>query len=261
MSIQQNKIRAIIEKIWSKVKEPKAMSGDGIVDAIDDVYEAGENNGIDEMFETILGHRNYEVGHSYAFDSWAFSKKTFKPKQTIKFIGTVTGAFYMAKSINEEPIDLATLEKETGIMLDFSEATTVASAFWNCTAFSSLGTIDVSNTTGAIYQMFYSNGANGGKILKWIEKFIVSENTLFNLTFQGGQVEHCIFVGTIGQNGLNLSQCDLDYESVISAVNCLKDYSQDTSGTVWKVNFGTKNLDLLSDEEKLMITNKGWDYA
>ncbi len=258
MSIQQNKIRAIIEKIWSKVKEPKPMSGDGIVAAIDEVYAAGEDNGNDEMWFNLLGCRNYEVKRTYAFEMFGFTPKTFRLKQSIKFIGDVAAAFQNAINLNNDPIDFAKIEKETGMMLDFSEATRTASAFWNCTAFSSLGTIDVSSAKTSTYQMFFNDGSNGTRQLKYIEKFIVSENTPFNLTFQLAQINHILFEGVIGKNGLDLSQCNLDYESVISVGNCLADKTADTSGTVWKVVLGATNLNKLSPEEIANATNKGW---
>ena len=51
---------------------------------------------------------------------------------------------------------------------------------------------------------------------------------------------------------------NLDHESLLSVVNCLKDYSADTSGTVWKVTLGATNLAKLTADEKAIATGKGW---
>ena len=93
-----------------------------------------------------------------------------------------------------------------------------------------------------------------------IQKIITHEKLDFSNAFNyRSALTHVIFEGVIGKNGLNLSQSpNLDRESLLSVVNCLKDYSADTSGTVWKVTLGTANLAKLTAEEKAIATGKGW---
>jgi hypothetical protein len=93
-----------------------------------------------------------------------------------------------------------------------------------------------------------------------MEKFIVKEQNTFSNSFQSAtDLEHIIFEGTIGQNGLNLqSSTKLSHESLMSVINCLKDYSTDTSGTTWTVTIGDANKAKLTEAELLIAENKGW---
>ena len=47
----------------------------------------------------------------------------------------------------------------------------------------------------------------------------------------------------------------------MSIINCLKDYSTDTSGTSHTVTLGTTNLAKLTDEQKAIATEKGWSLV
>lgn len=68
--------------------------------------------------------------------------------------------------------------------------------------------------------------------------------------------------GTIGQNGFSVTHCTkLSHDSLMSIINALKDYSEDTSGTVWKVTLGSTNIKKLTDAEKAIATEKGWTLA
>jgi len=91
----------------------------------------------------------------------------------------------------------------------------------------------------------------------------VREDTLFKNTFiDTRRLAHVMFEGVIGQNGLDVSPCiSLSHDSLMSIINCLKDYSTDTSGTEWKVTLGSTNLAKLTDEEKEIATAKGWVLA
>ena len=68
--------------------------------------------------------------------------------------------------------------------------------------------------------------------------------------------------GVIGKNNFNVSYCTkLTHDSLMSIINCLKDYSADTSGTKWVCTLGTTNLAKLTDAEKAIATQKGWTLA
>lgn len=84
-----------------------------------------------------------------------------------------------------------------------------------------------------------------------------------NSNFQGARnLENITFGGCITQSGLNLSYCTkLTEESLLSLINCLADYSEDTSGTSHTVTLGTANLDKLTDPQKAVATEKGWTLA
>ena len=75
-------------------------------------------------------------------------------------------------------------------------------------------------------------------------------------------IEECNVVGTIKKNGINLVYSKkLSHASLMSFVNALEDKTADTSGTAWKISFGPTNLEKLSEEEKNIMTQKGWQFS
>ena len=268
MSTQENKIRAIIEKIWSKVKEPKAMSGDDIVDAINDVYTSGEDNGIDMMWEAITddGKTN---SYYERFYNWKISKRLFGSSRVVQPTSAVRMFYNTHKGDSNEVIDLGQIENEQGIVFDFSKTTGLQHTF-NGADIDVVNVVDARNAsaTNALYWTFSgvqgSGQGFGHPLVKRVNKFIIGEKTdRFYMTFYyATDLEHCVFEGEISKNGLELYQCNkIDHESLMSVINCLKDYSNDTSGTTWKVTFGATNLAKLTAEEKAIATGKGWTLS
>lgn len=79
---------------------------------------------------------------------------------------------------------------------------------------------------------------------------------------QCGKLENVVFEGKIGKNSFSVSGSKkLTHDSLMSIINALEDYSQDTSGTKWVVTLGSTNLAKLTDAEKQMATDKGWTLA
>lgn len=65
----------------------------------------------------------------------------------------------------------------------------------------------------------------------------------------------------IAFNNLDIQRSTkLDYESLLSIINALKDYSEDTSGTTWTVKLGEANIAKLTAEDLETIRAKGWIY-
>jgi hypothetical protein len=85
-------------------------------------------------------------------------------------------------------------------------------------------------------------------------------------TFGGGffmkcpQLEELTLDGAVIQsNGLNLQwSTKLSHDSLMNIINALKDYSGDTSGTVWTCTLGNENLAKLTAEQEQIALNKGW---
>lgn len=86
---------------------------------------------------------------------------------------------------------------------------------------------------------------------KWAEAFYQC-NELKNLTIEG----------VIGQNGFNIqSSTKLTHDSLMSIINALADYSEDTSGTTWTITLGSENIAKLTEAELDIIDMKGWVVA
>ncbi|MBQ6998302.1 MAG: hypothetical protein IJN62_00745 [Clostridia bacterium] len=67
--------------------------------------------------------------------------------------------------------------------------------------------------------------------------------------------------GTIGKNVSFYNSPLLTYETLMSIINALKDYSEDTSGTVYTCSIGSANLEKLAEEEQQIATDKGWTLS
>lgn len=148
--------------------------------------------------------------------------------------------------------------KECNRIIDFSNVTAFQQIFQDTNTYA-LPVIDMSNATSSSYA-FYSS------YIVEIEKIISSENTTFSAYTFGimSKLENVVFEGTIAKNGLDIHWSKkLTHDSLMSIINCLKDYSEDTSGTSWAVTLGTDNLvsTKLTDEEKAIATEKGWTLA
>ncbi len=75
-------------------------------------------------------------------------------------------------------------------------------------------------------------------------------------------LEHAIFFGIISLTGLDVKDCrKLSVESLLSILNCLKDYSQDERGLTWKVTLGATNIGKLTEEQLAIAEQKGWTVA
>lgn len=98
--------------------------------------------------------------------------------------------------------------------------------------------------------------------LKKIHVLRAHENTTFAETFlTTSALEEITFEGVIGKN-LTMSSCPkLTHDSLMNIISCLKDYSEDTSGTVHSLNIGSANLSKLTFEEQQIAIDKGWTIA
>lgn len=100
-----------------------------------------------------------------------------------------------------------------------------------------------------------------------IEKIRVNENTQFSTSPIGLPFQNCYalenvtFEGVIGHDISFAQSTKLTHDSLMNIINCLKDYSEDTSGTTHTLTIGTINQAKLTDTEKAIATQKGWTIA
>lgn len=212
MSINQDKIKAIIQKIWSKLPNPQPMSGNDIVNKIDEVYEAGEQSGIAKFWNSITDNGVRNV-YGYAFRYMRFSEELLNFPIVIK-PSISTNMFHGA--VGE--VDLAEIEKNGGAKFDFSYSTSLDYVFRDV-GFLGVGVIDGSSASNLDRILYCSLKSNSH--IKWVEKLIVKETHTFSNSFKYNlALEHIIFEGTIG-NPLDMGDCNkLDKASIESAVNC-----------------------------------------
>lgn len=229
-----------------------------IAENVPKVYEKGKKDEYDKFWDANqdYGNRtNYQSGFQGSF---GWTKDNFYPKYDIKPEGNASQMFYSWEDKEKHTIDLAQRLEDCGVVLDTSKATSLQSAF-NYGRFTRIPAVDITGTTIANAGLF---GNNWGS-LKTIDKIIMNENNqIANTWFStSSKLENLTIEGTIGQNGFSVSGCDkLTHDSLMSIVNALKDYSEDTSGTEYIVTLGSTNIAKLTDEELESIETKGWQY-
>lgn len=137
--------------------------------------------------------------------------------------------------------------------LDLSSATNVEWMFASCQGLENISLSNIPTLTS--YRGMFSYCKN----LKTIPTLTVTASTDFTSTFNGcSALENITFDGVIGKTGISFAQSTLlTHDSLMSIINALE---TKTSGT-FKITLGAENLAKLTDEEKLMITNKGWTVA
>lgn len=115
--------------------------------------------------------------------------------------------------------------------------------------------VDITINSVGTTHVFY----NASK-LKTIRKLTVNKDVTFGSWFvYAHALENITFDGEIGQN-ISFADCKkLTHYSLMSVINCLKDYSG--GQTTHTLTLGTALQAKLSDEEKAIATEKGWTLA
>lgn len=230
-----------------------------------DGYTAGEEagrNAENVEFWSIFQDNGNRTDYASAFRWHFFSPTNFKPVFDIK----PTTAGYMFHNFgansNDEPMDMSEYAEKHNIVFDFSNCTNFHTAFASG-KIKRLPTIDISKLTDSYYANYAFYGGYTSPKLTTIDGLVCSEKTVFSSSMFSYRhnLTKVIFKGVIAKNGLSLSGTSLDHDSLISMINCLKDYSEDTSGTVWKVTLGSTLLAKLTDEEKQIAEDKGWQLV
>ena len=89
----------------------------------------GRKNEYDEFWDNYQNYGN-RTDYQRAFSGVGWTAKNFKPKYDIAPTGQgAQGLFYLAFNNESEPLDLATLLEENGVVLDLSNTTYAAAAF------------------------------------------------------------------------------------------------------------------------------------
>ena len=243
---EESNIKAIADAIREKSGSLALYNTSEMAYGVNEVYEAGKKAEYDVFWDNYQQNGSI-MDYSYAFMNDKWNDTNFKPKYPIKTTAAAQ-VFYGCGMV------------DTKLECDFSGCT--AYTYWTfrwCKA-KHIGVVDFSNSDRGDYLGgcfgFMPNCTD-------IDELILSERYEFKETFANSpKLTNVKFSGVIGKNGLNLSPCpQLTHDSLMSVINCLKDYSADTSGTSWVVTLGTTNLNKLTNAEKAIATGKGWSLV
>lgn len=219
-------------------------------------YEEGLSEGItqgrkaeyDEFWDNYLPTETLNAAE-YRFAGNGWNDKTFVPKRNIVIVGNAQYLFAASLITNIEKS-----LQDNGVILDTSRAKRLDYAFFyaSCLVIPEISAIGVG--TVALTRTF-----GFARRLHTIRKIVVNENVLFDRTFEScDALENIIIEGVIGQDGFNVQWSPLTHDSLISILTHLKDFS----GTdTWKsITLGSDNLAKLTEEEKLIMYRKQWEY-
>ena len=258
---EENKISAIAQAIRQKTGTDTTYTTSEMPSGINEVYQKGEEEMLDSMWEALQGGGKRTDYTSSFFNFTKYTKKTFKPKYDICPTNAYEWTFYNLQGdksllLVEGQVNMKELEEERGIKFDFSKCTNFQQAFCNG-LFSELNVIDISRATNLIYAFYGGYLGVDEMKLKRIERLICSENTAFHTgSFTLNQKLYYIgFEGVVGTS-INLQHSPLTVESINKLFACLKDYS--TLGGTYTVTLKADRENMLTAEEKAVATNKGW---
>ena len=260
MSVQQEKFKEIADAIRAKTGETDLIKPSDFAGKVGDVYEAGKKAYWDEVWKGIQNGGN-RVYYNRGFfgtknlDKWFYPKYNIKPTSSDEMFRGATSSTLFS---------LADRLDECGVTLDTSKCPTCTNMFAYCTNLAELPVISFE----AMTDTYYTTGMFiGCRQLKTIRGIIPAPATANNRIRYWDMFTDCIalenltIMGTL-YHGLSVSPCiALTHDSLMSIINNLADYSEDTSGKSWVVTLGTTNLRKLTDVEKAIATEKGWTLA
>ena len=228
----------------------------GMTEGYTQGFEAGKESGVQSEYDRFWDsyqENGTTITYARAFAGDRWNDKNFTPKYDI--IATSIAYMFQGTGIADIP---AALERQ-GVIFDSSRATNVTYAFNS----NKITRVPVVSTVSASDLNTLFGWATS---IVTIEKLILKEDGTQkfadNVFHTCNALENIVIEGKIGTNGFNVSwSTKLTHDSLISIINALKDYSEDTSGTTWAITLGTTNLAKLTDAEKAIATQRGWTLA
>jgi hypothetical protein len=232
--------------------EGKPIVGELDVDAVrDEGYEAGKKSEYDAFWDAFQNYGK-EIYYINAF-GYCWNDNNFFPKYDFVIKGTSAMMMFHSSKIT----DLKHRLEECGVRIDTTELTYSGQMFQS-SQITHIPELNISRSTETQY-MFGS----GCRVVT-IDKLIVSETTFWrdNTFSQANWLENVTFEGVIAGNIFSVQwSTKLTHDSLISIINALKDYSQDTSGTDRVCTLGAENIAKLTDAEQEIARAKGWRLA
>lgn len=257
-------LNSICEEILNTTKEAYINgSNNGYNNGYNEGYNEGKTQGMTEGYEQgeqAEYNRFWDeyqkngslTNYDYAFSGERWTIESFKPKHDIR--PNSAGLMFAKSNLG----NLTQLLTQLGIQLDTSKSENMQETFKS----SKITHIPAISLESA--KLMRSTFSFCENLVEIDEIILKSDGTnTFNSPFSScTSLQKVIFKGVIGNNGLVLGVSPLlTIESLRSVISCLKDYSQDTSGTVWKVSIGSTNLAKLTQNDLDNISMKGWTFV
>ena len=259
--------------------------GSGYDVGYDDGYESGESIGRQEAYDNGYADGSVEgeaTGRQVQYDEFwdayqdngnrtdyggafyggGWTAENLKPKYDMHPTNAKNMFYYANFNVTgvENYMDLKATLESLNVTLDFKNATNFANCFQNA-KIRNIGVIDLGSATGTSSLSAFLCNTYG---LNSVEKIIVNENNVFSSTsFSNCYAKSIIFEGVIACD-LSLPHASLNYESLISIIDTLKDYSG--TDTVKTLTLSAASHTVLEEAEeglaKIAEANgKGWTIA
>ena len=215
------------------------------------VYEAGAKSEYDRFWDSYQNNgKAMPFGESAFYGEW-WNDVTFFPKyDIIPGEGNSNSYFYRNGVTNlRERID------GRGLKLDLRNKPSLSLFFRECSS-CELPDMDTSQCT-YFTELVYNAGA-----LHTIPRLNLTKAQYISNIFTGAiSLQNITFEGTIPIS-ISFASCTLlTHESLMSIINALKDYSENTGTTVYTCTIGSANLVKLTEEEQQIAIDKGWTLA
>ena len=226
---------------------------------------AGKKSEYDAFWDAYQ-QNGERTNYAYAFAGSCWTPETLKPKYPICPNDNGRSWSYEGAHIfnrfGQKPGKCELFDwKSANLDIDFSLVSYPAGLFGN--ALITNIDVDLSNAISLAQTFWHTDCGCSDKHGEISIRLKVSEKCVgFSQTFtHSSMLTELILTddSTIAANGFNVQWSTLlTHDSLMSIINALKDYSEDTSGTDWLVTIGSENKAKLTEDEILIAENKGW---
>ena len=146
-------------------------------------------------------------------------------------------------------------------VFDFNNVTTLESMFQSCASLTTIPQFDSSKVKD---MGFMFQGCDALESIPLLDcSNVTSMSNFLNMSFMGNH-NHLTDLGGFKnlKVGLNLDKApNLTVQSLMNVINNLYDFVGNGSTTTKTLTLGTTNLNKLTDEQKAVATNKGWQLS
>lgn len=218
MSVNE-KMTAIADAIRDRTGGTEKMGLDQMAAGVEQVYVSGKQAQEDAFWDAVQANGT-RYNYNRGFCGYTWTDENFKPRYDIR--PTAYSGFYNCFAWSSVT-DLVGILERQGVTLDTSGCSGDMGGAFSNSAITNVPVIDATKADTIAHLFAYCSA------LKRVEGLIVSPSTAFSYAFAFcTALEHVLFGGTVGQNGLDLKECTkLDKASIESIVNAL---SATTSG-------------------------------